>query len=34
MLLDVKFLKIGKFAEVFETDDEKIKSFFNYNFIQ
>jgi phospholipid/cholesterol/gamma-HCH transport system ATP-binding protein len=34
MLLDGKFLKIGKFAEVFESDDEKIKSFFNYNFIQ
>jgi phospholipid/cholesterol/gamma-HCH transport system ATP-binding protein len=34
MLLEGKFLKIGKFEEVFETDDEQVKSFFNYNFIQ
>jgi phospholipid/cholesterol/gamma-HCH transport system ATP-binding protein len=34
MLLDGKFLKIGKFKEVFDLDDEQIKSFFNYNFIQ
>ena len=34
MLLDGKFLSIGKFEEVFETDDEQIKSFYNYNFIQ
>lgn len=34
MLLQGKFLKIGKFEEVFETDDEQVKAFFNYNFIQ
>lgn len=32
MLLDGKFLKVGKFKEVFESDNEQIKSFFNYNF--
>ena len=34
MLLDGKFLKIGKFEEVFETNDEQVKRFFSYNFIQ
>lgn len=34
MLIDGKFLKVGKFKEVFESNDEQIKSFFNYNFIQ
>jgi len=39
MLLDGKFVKVGKFKEVFDPDnkqdeDEKIRSFFNYNFIQ
>jgi phospholipid/cholesterol/gamma-HCH transport system ATP-binding protein len=34
MLLDGKFAKIGKFKEVFESDDKQIESFFNYNFIQ
>ena len=34
MLLDGRFLKIGKFDEVFDTDDEQVKGFFNYNFIQ
>ncbi|MEO5642751.1 MAG: ATP-binding cassette domain-containing protein [Bacteroidia bacterium] len=34
MLLEGKFMKVGKFDEVFQTDDEQIKSFFNYNFIQ
>ena len=34
MLFDGKFLKIGEFDEVFDTDDEQIKGFFNYNFIQ
>ena len=34
-----KFIKVGKFKEVFDPtiyceDDEQIKSFFNYNFIQ
>jgi phospholipid/cholesterol/gamma-HCH transport system ATP-binding protein len=34
MLLDGRFLKIGTFDEVFNTDDEQVKAFFNYNFIQ
>lgn len=34
MLLDGKFMKVGKFNEVFESNNEQIKSFFNYNFIQ
>jgi len=39
ILLDGKFSKIGKFEEIFDPasyqeDDEQIKSFFNYNFIQ
>jgi phospholipid/cholesterol/gamma-HCH transport system ATP-binding protein len=34
MLLDGQFFKVGKFSEIFESDNEKIKSFFNYNFIQ
>ena len=33
MLLEGRFLKMGTFDEVFSTDDEQIKSFFNYNFI-
>ena len=36
MLHKGKFLKIGKFEEVFDadTDNEHLKGFFNYNFIQ
>ncbi len=34
MLLEGKFAKIGSFDEVFETNDEQIKKFYNYNFIQ
>ncbi len=34
MLLDGKFLKVGSFEEVFDTDNDQVKSFFNYNFIQ
>jgi phospholipid/cholesterol/gamma-HCH transport system ATP-binding protein len=34
ILLDGKFLKIGNFNEVFETDDKDVRSFFSYNFIQ
>ncbi len=34
MLLDGKFTRVGKFEEVFDSDDEQINSFFNYNFIQ
>ena len=34
ILLDGKFLKIGSFAEVFDTSDEQVRGFYNYNFIQ
>jgi phospholipid/cholesterol/gamma-HCH transport system ATP-binding protein len=34
ILLDGKFLKIGSFADVFDTIDEQVKGFYNYNFIQ
>ena len=34
MLLDGRFLKVGSFEEVFSTPDERVKSFYNYNFIQ
>lgn len=34
MLLDGNFLKVGKFKEVFESENEETKSFFNYNFTQ
>lgn len=34
MLVDGKFLKIGTFDEVVNTDDEQVKKFFAYNFIQ
>jgi phospholipid/cholesterol/gamma-HCH transport system ATP-binding protein len=34
MLLDGKFVMTGKFGKVFESENEQIKSFFNYNFIQ
>lgn len=34
MLLDGKFVKQGSFNEVFASDDERIKSFYDYNFIQ
>lgn len=34
MLLDGRFIKEGTFEEVFQTDDERIQSFYNYNFIQ
>jgi phospholipid/cholesterol/gamma-HCH transport system ATP-binding protein len=32
ILRDGKLFKTGKFQEVFNTDDELIKSFYNYNF--
>jgi phospholipid/cholesterol/gamma-HCH transport system ATP-binding protein len=32
MLLDGKFLKIGSFSEVFGVNDERVQSFYNYNF--
>lgn len=34
MLLDGNFIKQGTFEEVFASDDERIKNFYNYNFIQ
>ena len=34
MLLEGKFLREGTFEEVFNTEDERVKSFFDYNFIQ
>ena len=34
MLLDGKFISQGSFDEVFASDDERIKSFYDYNFIQ
>jgi phospholipid/cholesterol/gamma-HCH transport system ATP-binding protein len=34
MMLDGKFVRQGSFEEVFSADDERIKSFFDYNFIQ
>ena len=34
MLIDGKFLKIGTFSEVFESDNAQVKDFFDYNFIQ
>jgi len=33
VLLDGKFTKQGSFDEVFESNDERIKSFYDYNFI-
>ncbi len=33
MLLDGQFQRQGSFEEVFESDDERIQSFYNYNFI-
>lgn len=34
IMLDGKFVRKGSFDEVFTTEDERIKSFFDYNFIQ
>jgi phospholipid/cholesterol/gamma-HCH transport system ATP-binding protein len=34
MMLDGKFHKVGTFKEVFESTDERVQSFYNYNFIQ
>jgi phospholipid/cholesterol/gamma-HCH transport system ATP-binding protein len=34
MLIDGKFLRQGDFEEVFDTDDERVKGFYDYNFIQ
>lgn len=34
MLFDGKFIKTGKFKDVFASDDAQIQGFYNYNFIQ
>ncbi len=34
MLLNGQFLKVGSFSEVFESDDDQVQRFFNYNFIR
>src|SRR6201986_289089 len=34
MLLDGQFQRVGTFEEVFATKDERVKPFFDYNFIQ
>jgi len=34
MLIDGKFVRQGDFEEVFDTDDERVKGFYDYNFIQ
>ncbi len=34
MLLDGQFQRVGTFGEVFNTNDERVKPFFDYNFIQ
>ena len=34
MFVDGRFTRIGEFEDVFNTDDEQVKSFYNYNFIQ
>lgn len=34
MLLDGQFRRVGTFDEVFDTDDERVKPFYDYNFIQ
>ncbi|WP_439554738.1 ABC transporter ATP-binding protein, partial [Dyadobacter sp.] len=34
MLLDGTFVKQGTFEEVFSSEEERIKSFYDYNFIQ
>jgi len=34
MLLDGRFIRQGSFEDVFESKDERIQSFYDYNFIQ
>lgn len=34
MLLDGQFLRQGSFEEIFDTDDERVKLFYDYNFVQ
>jgi phospholipid/cholesterol/gamma-HCH transport system ATP-binding protein len=33
MLIDGRFIREGDFNTVFDTDDKRIKGFFDYNFI-
>lgn len=34
MMFEGKFIKQGTFNEVFDTDDERIQNFYNYNFVE
>jgi phospholipid/cholesterol/gamma-HCH transport system ATP-binding protein len=34
ILLNGSFVRQGSFDEVFDTNDEMVRSFFDYNFIQ
>lgn len=34
MMMDGKFIRQGSFEEIFATDDERIRNFYDYNFIQ
>ena len=34
MLIDGNFIRQGDFEEVFDTDDKRVKGFYDYNFIQ
>ncbi|HLN73842.1 MAG: ABC transporter ATP-binding protein [Methylococcaceae bacterium] len=34
MFVDGKFTRVGKFKDVFDTNDENVKGFYNYNFIE
>jgi phospholipid/cholesterol/gamma-HCH transport system ATP-binding protein len=34
MLFDGQFIRNGSFEQVFESNDERIRNFYNYNFIQ
>lgn len=34
MFVDGRFMRVGKFEEVFDSEDENVKGFYNYNFIQ
>jgi phospholipid/cholesterol/gamma-HCH transport system ATP-binding protein len=34
MLLEGRFERQGSFEEVFNTDDERVKTFYNYNFTE
>lgn len=34
MFVDGRFTRVGKFEDVFNSEDENVKGFYNYNFIQ